>query len=205
MMHFFKTLAVATAVLILPLLAYSQTSTQSAQAPITGHREAVRMVPARAALLRSLDAANEQSGSAIQVKLVQKVTLADGTVLPNDTILAGEVTVDDLQQQGMSKLALRFNKALLKNGNTVPIKATIVGFYGPGTVTYHAYGVEAGDQAPNSWTDGTLQVDQIGVVNDVDLHSKISSANSGVFVSTKKHDFKLDNGSEIQFAIGPSK
>ncbi len=164
----FNTLAVVTALLALPLIAYSQTSTgQNSQntsgftEPVTGHREAMRMVPARAELLRPLDAKKDQSGSAVQAKLVQKVTLADGTELPNDTTLVGEVTVDDMQQQGISKIALRFNQARLKNGTAVPIKATIVGFFGPGAGGYHAYSVEAGDQVPNSWTDGTLQIDQI--------------------------------------------
>jgi hypothetical protein len=210
MRHYFKTLAVVTIVLVLPLFAYSQTSTgQDSQSPsrftepITGHHEAVRMVRALAELMRPLDAKKDQSGSAVQAKLVQKVTFTDGTELPKDTFLIGEVTVDDMQEQGVSKLALRFNQARLKNGTVVGIKATIVGFYGPGAGDSQIYPVEAGDQVPNSWTDGTLQLDQINVVADVDLHSKISSGNSGVFVSTKKGDVKLKEGSEIQFAIGP--
>jgi hypothetical protein len=35
----------------------------------------------------------------------------------------------------------------------------------------------------------------------VDLHSRISSINSGVFVSTKKNDVRLAAGSEIALAI----
>ena len=42
------------------------------------------------------------------------------------------------------------------------------------------------------------------MVSGVDLHSKISSQNSGVFVSMKKNDVKLKAGSEIQFAIAPA-
>ena len=210
MKHYFKMLAVATAVLVLPVFAYSQTSTgRDSQSTsgftehVTGHREAMRMVPVRAELMRPLDAKKDQSGSAVQAKLRQKVTLSDGTELPDGTILVGEVTTDDMQQQVMSKLALRFYEARLENGTVIPIKATIVGWFGPVPVGSRAYPVEAGDQAPNSWTDGSLQIDQISVVAGVDLHSKISSQNSGVFVSTKKDDVKLKEGSEIQFAIGP--
>src|SRR5579859_1777279 len=76
-----------------------------------------------------------------------------------------------MQQQGISKLALRFNQARLKNGTVLGIKVTIVGFYGPGAGGYHEYSTEAGDQVPNSWTDGTLKLDQIDVVAGVDLHS----------------------------------
>jgi hypothetical protein len=162
------------------------------------------MTRARAELMRPLDAKKDHSGSVVQVKLTRKVTLTDGTTLPNGTILVGKVTADDMQQQGMSKLALRFNQARLKDGTEVPIKATIVGIYGPGTDDSVVDPAESGD-VPNSWTDGTLQIDQLGVVGGVDLHSKISSSNSGVFVSTKKDDIKFQEGSEIQFAIGPGK
>ena len=210
MKHDLKMLAFAAAVLVLPILAFSQASTDQGLQSIggeetpTGHREALRMVPARAELLRSLDAKKDHPGSAVQAKLVKKVTLANGTELPDGAILDGKVTADDMQQHGTSKLALLFNRAHLKDGTVVPIKATIVGFYGPGAVS-HSYPTGAGDEVPSNWTDGTLQLDQTDVLGGVDLHSKISSRNSGVFVSTKKDDFKLDGGSEIQFAIGPGR
>ena len=210
MKRFFTILAVAAAVFVLPIYGYSQTSTDQStpgmggmEAP-AGHREAMRMVPARAELLHSLNSTKDQAGSEVQAKLVQKVTLTDGTELPEGAILEGKITTDDMQQKGMSKLALRFIEAHLKNGTRVRIKATIVGFYGPGAVS-QSYPASAGDEVPSSWTDGTLQMDQIGVLGGVDLHSKISSRNSGVFVSTKKDKFKLDEGSEIQFAIGPGR
>jgi hypothetical protein len=46
-------------------------------------------------------------------------------------------------------------------------------------------------------------LDQLDVAPGVDLHSNIASQNSGVFVSTRKDDVKLKQGSQIQFAIGP--
>jgi hypothetical protein len=204
-----KILAVATVALVLPLFASSQNSqdqsTQSAGARITGHREAIRMTRARAELMRPLDAKKDQSGSDVQAKLKQKVRLIDGTELPDGTILIGRVGVDDMQQQGMSKLALIFNQAQLKDGKTIPVKATIVSIFPPEMTNSEGYPVTAGDQVPNSWTDGTLRVDQVDAIPGVDLHSRISSKNSGVFVSTKKDDVKLKEGSEIQFAIGPGK
>jgi hypothetical protein len=154
--------------------------------------------------MRPLDARKDQSGSAVQAKLRGKVTLSDGAELASGTILIGQVTVDDMQEQGMSRLALCFNQARLRNGTEVPIKATIVGIFGLREDTY-GYPVEGGGQVSNIWTDGTLQVDQIDVAPGVDLHSRISSRNSGVFVSTKKDDVKLKEGTEIQFAIGPGK
>jgi hypothetical protein len=197
--HHLGVTAIAVTLIAVPFLAYSQTP----QAPIRGEHEAMRMVPARAELMRPLDTKKDQAGSEVQVKLRQKVTLTNGTILPNGTMLLGMVTTDDMQVEGMSKLALRFDRARLENGAVVPVKATIVGFFGPGVNGSGSYPVAPGDQVPNSWNDGTLQLDQIDAAGGVDLHSRIASANSGVFVSTKKDDIKLSWGSEIQFAIGP--
>jgi hypothetical protein len=109
-----------------------------------------------------------------------------------------------MQQAGMSKLALRFDEARLKNGTTVPIRATIVGFYGPDGGDSEIDPEERGAMTPNDWTAKTVQMDQEDVAPGVDMHSKISSLNSGVFVSTKKNDIKLREGSEMQFAIAPA-
>ena len=86
------------------------------------------MKPASALLVKTLDASKDQSGETVDAKLAGKVTLTNGTELPKGTMLLGKVTADDMQQQGMSKLALRFDQARLKDGTTVPIRATIVGF-----------------------------------------------------------------------------
>ncbi len=211
MKHYSPILVIATAVLALPLFSYSQTATdpgspgmENTEAPITGHHEAVKMTRARAELMHTLDAKKDHSGSEVQARLTRAVTLTDGTTLPRGTVLVGKVTVDDMQQGGKSRLALRFNQAQLKDGTNVPVKVTMVAIYGP--TEDDSEFTDAGDnEVPNSWTDGTLQIDQIAAIGGVDLHSRISSKDSGVFVSTKKDDVKLEKGSELQLAIGPGK
>ncbi len=205
-----QALAVASAVLALPLLAYSQSASsqnskdmQGAQSQIAGHHEASLMKPVSAILTHSLDADKDHQGETVQARLSQKVTLAGGTELPRNTILLGEVTTDDMHQQGVSKLALRFDQARLKDGTTVPVRATIVGYYAPSTIETDLGPEES--SMPNDWTAKTVQLDQLNVASGVDLHSKISSKNSGVFVTTKKDDVKLGAGSEIQFAIAPAR
>jgi hypothetical protein len=196
-----RTLAIASALLALPLFAYSQNASTPDSQYTQASQEASLMKPAQATLVNSLDAKKDQTGATIDAKLNQKVKLVNGTELPKGTILEGQIVKDDMQVEGTSKLALRFDQAKLKDGKTVPVRATIVGFYGPGSVD-----MEIGDDEdgalPNDWTAKTLQFDQLGVTKDVDLHSKIASENSGVFVSTKRDDVKLRAGSEIQFAIG---
>jgi hypothetical protein len=194
-----KTLALATVALSLPLFAGAQ-NTQNSQASDTPQATATaaRMVPVYAALSRTLDARKDHPGSSVEAKLTRKARLSDGTELPPGSILMGRVVEDDMQQHGRSKLALRFDQARLKDGKVIPLQATIVGIFGP------VYGAaDEGYDTANNWTNATVQVDQLNVVPGVDLHSNIASQDSGVFVSTKKDDVKLPQGSEVQFAIAP--
>ena len=163
----------------------------------------MKMVKARAQLLRSLDAKKLEPGANFQAKLDKTVHLDNGPELPGGTILKGTVEADDMNVSGNSKLVLRFSSAQLKDGQTVPIKATIVGLYKPGDDSAGSW-YDMDTPPPNTWNNGTLAVDQIGVESGVDLHSKISSRNSGVFVTTKKDDVKLPQGSDINLAIAAS-
>jgi len=190
-----QALAFATAVLALPFFAYAQNATTQDSTQAVQH-EATLMKPANALLVESLDAVKNQPGYTVSAKLQGKVNLSDGTELPKGTILLGKITTDDTQQ-GAKTLALRFDQARLKDGTTVPIRATIVGFYA-------ASGGEIDDSPANDWTPTTLEFSQESVVSGVDLHSKIDSQNSGVFVATKKDDVRLKQGSQIQFAIAPA-
>ena len=166
-----------------------------------GGNEARGMVSAQAALTETIDTKKTRDGDPIEAKLAGKVRLKDGSVLPSGTMLLGKVSNDDMQVNGVSKLALRFDQAKLKTGQVIPIKATIVGVYGPGNFDATPYPTQAGEQVPTTWTDRTLEVHQLNVMSGVDLHSKIASRNSGVLVSTKKSDVKLPQGTEFGLAI----
>jgi hypothetical protein len=197
-----RVLAFATAVLVLPFFAYAQNLTSHDSMQGRGPQEASLMKPVHALLVSGVDANKDHSGQAVEAKLQGKVSLSNGTELPKGTLLLGKVTADDMQEQGTSKLALRFDQARLKDGSTVPVRATIVGFYGPGNGD-----VEDPDsnneEIPIDWTSKTQQMDQMNALPGIDLHSRVTSQNSGVFVTSKKDDVKLRLGSEIQFAIAP--
>jgi hypothetical protein len=166
-----------------------------------GEQEAMQMVTARVALKQDVDADKSKQGDPIRTTLADKVFLKNGTELPAGTAILGVVATDDMQLNGASKLALNFTKAELKNGKVVPIKATIVGVYPPESVDGSGNPVKPGDQEVGTWTDRALAVDEIGALPGVDLHSKVDSGNSGVLVSTTKHDMKLKWGSEIALAV----
>ncbi len=191
-----KTLALTAviSVLSMPVLAQSVSATQVDSSAAT---EAAQMVPAIAQLTRTLDADKDHLDSTFEAELSHKVTLTNGTVLPSHTLLIGTVTRDDMQAAGTSEFALRLNQAKLKDGKTLPIKATIVDITRPGFNTDEY-------AASNDWTSQTLTVQEPNAVSGVDLHSDIASNDSAVFVSTKKRDVKVPAGSELKLAIGPA-
>ena len=175
--------------------AFGQTSQDNQP---SGLSEAQHMVRARASLTHALDSNSIHTGDQFRATLSDNVHLNSGVVLRKGDALVGTVADDDMNTTGKSHLAVRFTQAVLKNGQTIPIKATIVALYTPDDFADSSYGGD--DQIPNSWNDGTLRVDQVGVVKGVDLHSQISSQNSGVFVS-QKNNVKLPAGSELALAI----
>ncbi len=173
-----------------------------------GRMDAQQMVRGTVALTRSLDARKDQDGSRFEAKLTRTVHLKNGKTLDKGTSLVGTVENDDMQVAGKSKLAVRFTEAKLTNGETIPIKATIVEVYPPAGLdsagepipdeSSPSYGM---DDRTNEWNSRQLDVDQIGALKNVDLHSKLASQNSGVFVSTKSDDVKLMKGSRLELAL----
>lgn len=174
--------------------AQSGQTSQSAADTASATQEATKMVPATVVFLSVLDSQKATSGTQVKVKLAGKVRLENGPVLPSGTILVGQV-VDDATQTGKVKIALRFTQADLKNGQIVPIKATIVNV---AAGQYSVAGVSV------DWDKGTLGVNQSDAIPGVDLHSKIASPNSGVFVSTKKDDIKFTQDVQLELAIAPT-
>lgn len=167
-------------------------------------QEASEMVPARAYLARKMDAKDEKLGTKFTAILADTVHLKNGTELPRGTKLMGTVTNDELNETGNAKLALRITQADLKDGKTIPVKATIVGIWGPESENSMGYTVSPGQQQPNDWSKKTLAIDEIDALPGVELHSRIAGNNSGVFVTKKKDDVKLSGGSELALAIAPA-
>jgi hypothetical protein len=160
-------------------------------------QEAAWMVPAQVQLLKSLDARKTQTGGQFEAVLNGTVYLRGGTALPHGTVLIGTVVADQMQAKGTASLALRFTEAKLKDGKEIPIRAMIAGISGPNP----GYGYAAQSFGPPTWDPKTLQVDEVGVLPHVDLHSRVEGPDSGVLVSSHRDDVKLDAGSEMTLAI----
>lgn len=160
--------------------------------------EVREMVPAQAELAKNLDSKKAQAGQEFEATLKGKVHLKDGTELPSGTKLVGTIATDN-SHAGSATLALRFTKAELKDGKAIPIKAMIVGVNPPPDGP--PYDVTAG--TTNTWDYDAQQVDDVGVMRDIDLHSRANGDNSGVFVSTKNKDIRLGARYQLALAIAP--
>jgi hypothetical protein len=176
----------------------ARASTNSS-ASLKGRREAMRMVPAQAVLKEKIDARKLQPGDKFHAALTATVDLKNGLKLPRGTQLIGTVAQDKMRTNGASTLALRFTQAKLKDGKVVPIKATIVGVSAP--ASFYEYGAQSSYSAADVWNDKTLKIDQLNAESGVSMHSAVANRNSGVFVTTKKHDVKLPDGAQIALAI----
>jgi hypothetical protein len=157
------------------------------------------MVPAQAILENEIDARKMQPGQQFRATMSEAVRLKNGPELPRDTVLVGTIATDQMHAGGTSTLALRFSKAELRDGKVVPIEADIMGVAPPpdgGT-----WGYDEGAASLEPWNGETLRIDERGTLSGIDFHGSIASTNSGVFVSTKKDNMKLQRGSQLSLAI----
>jgi hypothetical protein len=195
-------LAIATAAFTLLIAQFA--SAQAAPSKDTSSaamQQAREMVPALASLAQPIDATKVQQGDQIKATLSEKVQLKNGPELPSGAELIGQVTVDQMQNDGKYKLALVFTNAQLKNGTVIPIKATIMRVYPP--ESYYPSGDAINNAYANAhyWTDRTLQVDQPDSLTGVELLSRIAGGNSGNFVAKKKDEIRLSTGTVLGLAI----
>lgn len=203
---FAVSIAFASCALFCPNLVRAQSSNQQAEfdqnvPAATAQNEAAQMVPAQAVLAQAIDGRKMQPGQEFQAKLSDAVHLKNGVELPKGTDLVGTVATDKMGVDGKSTLALRFTKADLKGGKEIPIEATIVGVAPPEYGS--AWDGSDSEAPPSPWNGKALQIDELGVLSGVDLHSQIAGQNSGVFVSSNKDNMKLSNQSQFSLAIGP--
>ncbi len=169
-----------------------QSNWQSAAAK----QEAAEMVPATVDLKQQLNAAKVHPGDHFEAVLHGDVQLKNGPRLEHGTILMGTVTTDHTAK-GDLRVALCFTGARMKDGQTIPIKATVVQIANPDR---SRWGMNMADES-GLWTPHTLRIDQINALSGIDLHSEVASQNSAVFVSHKKDNLKLQAGSQILVAI----
>ena len=90
-------------------------------------QKTLEMVQAQASLDHGLDAKKARQGEPVTAKLAKNVQIPNAQELPRNTILEGHVDeVKPSEHKSDSVLVVTFDKAKLKNGQELPIKATVL-------------------------------------------------------------------------------
>lgn len=101
-------------------------SAQDAASDSTADKS-IQMVAARASLSKGIDAKKAKQGDAVTAKLDEAVKIPGSVELPKNTVLLGHIDkVQPSESKSDSSLQLTFDKAQLKNGQQMAIKATIM-------------------------------------------------------------------------------
>ena len=110
--------------------AQPETAAPAVPAPSTANAPEVTnsdMRPVSGELQSKLDTKNARNGDPVVLKTTEKATFADGVEIPKGSKIMGHVT--DVQAHDKanpnSKIAIQFDQAELKGGQTMPIKSVL--------------------------------------------------------------------------------
>ena len=92
-----------------------------------GTTRQIQMVAAKAYLNKTLDSKKAKQGDPVTAKLQESVKIPDARELPNNTLLLGHIDqVQASEKKSDSSVQVTFDKAQLKDGTQIPIKATVM-------------------------------------------------------------------------------
>jgi len=114
-------------------------------------QQTLQMVRANASLNTTLDAKKVKQGQPVKAKLEENVQIPNTEGLPKNTVLEGHVDqVQPSENKGDSTVVVTFDKAMLKGGKELPIKATVLQVSEPALMQQEAAGgpPSAGGPAP---------------------------------------------------------
>ena len=147
-----------------------------------------------ARLTRNLDTAHAMRGQMVTARLTQTIETPEGLKLPSGTELMGHVDqVTPSRDKSAATLSLTFDKAQLKDGKDIPIKATLVQVApsgAPDNLESRVAGNDSFDQQP-------------GMLSGVTLRSAVQGNTSGTLTSRDKN-IHLLAGTQMQIAIAPA-
>ncbi|MFP5230261.1 MAG: hypothetical protein ACLGXA_21810 [Acidobacteriota bacterium] len=159
---------------------------------------------ATAILVTPLNTRTARSGQPVTAKLDDSVKLANGATLPKGTQLAGNISsVQAAEGRGAATISVVFTTAERKDGQKIPVKATLLGAYPPDVEEYSGDGYVGAGITP-AHVSSQYSVDQEpGVLRGITLNAAVKDDTSGTF-SKKSGNFKLDAGSYLQIAVAPA-
>ncbi len=123
-LQFWRYLAVY---LTLSIMATAQTTPTAAASAAAQPAASIHLVGVRATLDKNLDAGKVKEGDAVGARPEVKLHVADGVDLEPSSRLLGHVdTVQSSVSKSDSAITVTFDKAQLKNGRQISIKATVL-------------------------------------------------------------------------------
>ncbi len=154
-----------------------------------------------ARLDHALNAENAKQGEMIEAKLDHTVKTPDGTELPAGTQLRGTVTAVNASSNGPSTISIRFDKAVLKDGKTLPVKVAVIGAFPNDEYQMGVYGESSMGPVQKHVSLKDRFDQKAGTLHDVAMHSRVSGQNSATFIN-KNGNVKLRAGTFLQVGIG---
>lgn len=190
--YFFQSSSLAVALALIAACGYA--SAQSS----TGD---LHLVSANATLVQDISSKKASQGETITAKLTGSVKGA--TELPKGTLLLGKVDEVQASTKGSpATLSIVFDLAQLRDGQQIPIKATLLGAF-PAPVIDGGYDPTGEPLLSLKSISDNERIDQeSGVLHNVAMQSAVNADVSAVFTSTK-HNIDLRDGTQLQVAIVP--
>lgn len=153
--------------------------------------QTTQLVEGNAQLDNRLDTKSATQGEVVTAKLTDSVKTSQGLTLPRNTRLLGHVDqVMASENRSPSTLVITFDKAQLKGGNEIAIKATIVGVSSPDTP----------EEAPMNIASDYKVLQEAGAIAGVSLHSAVQDSSSGTLTGDHRN-INLASGTELLVAI----
>ncbi|HEX3985252.1 MAG TPA: hypothetical protein VHX13_01485 [Acidobacteriaceae bacterium] len=194
----------ATASFLLAGSALAQPTPSSPMQPSSAQAQQWQLRGVNARLDHTLDASSAHVGERVGVKLDHTVKTAAGAKLPGGTEVWGRVEkVEASQNGGPSMMTLRFTTAKLNNGQTVPVKVTVIGaFPASARDTYvNSMGGEL-PSAPRQINPQDRYTQKPGLLRHIEMKSAVQGRNSATFTN-QDGNVKLNRGTYLQLAIAP--
>ena len=194
------TLVLATAAFAAAGAAWALPGNSSAETAQSGH---LWMAGGTARLDHKLDSQTAKVGEVVEARLDHTVKTADGMEIPGGTQLRGMVAaVQPSENGGAASISLRFDKAEMKDGKTIPVKVTVIGAYPNNENQLAIYGEESMGSAPKRVASQDKFDQEPGTLGHIAVVSRVSGHNSATF-SNKGGDVKLQAGTFLQVGIAP--
>lgn len=197
----------------------TQQTRQTAEQPMTGNNQVAtpdqnatvppntKLVSVNATLEDGLNSKDATQGQTVKAKLTDSAKTENGMKLDKGTVLLGKVEqVQKSSNSGPSKISVTFDQAKLKDGRTVPVKATLLAAYPPSAGNYYpadnSTGMTISSQKGFISPDRKV-VQQPGTLGNVAMHSAVRSNTSGTFTSPDRN-INLKSGTRLQIAVAPA-